>query len=127
MRVIRGSDVNLTPAQGDIFTGEVERHVYVDDAAGQSLRMGLVRFKPGGRTKWHAHSFEQGLVITEGRGIVATEEAEHVVQPGDVVFVPANEKHWHGATASTPMAHISITGPGQTTVLEAVERIRTPE
>ena len=58
---------------------------------------------------------------------MATEEAEHVVESGDVVFVPADEKHWHGGTERSGMAHISITQPGETTVLEAVERIRTTD
>jgi len=46
------------------------------------------------------------------------------VEPGDVVLIPAGEKHWHGGTETTAMAHISIGTPGETTVLEAVESIR---
>ena len=123
MHVIRGSSVSLQPARREIFTGEVESHTYVDDTIGKHLRLTLVSFKPAARTKWHKHAFEQALVITEGRGIVATDEEEHVVGPGDIVIVPAGEKHWHGGAQSTAMAHISITTPGETTVLEPVERI----
>ncbi|HXH22738.1 MAG TPA: cupin domain-containing protein [Dehalococcoidia bacterium] len=125
MHVIRGSSVQLQRARREIFTGEVETHTYVDETLGEHLRLSLVRFKAGARTKWHRHAFEQALLITEGRGVVATDAAEHVVEAGDVVVVPAGERHWHGGTESTAMAHISITTPGETTVLEPVDRIRS--
>jgi len=109
----------------DIFTGAVYQQPHITEDKGQHLRINLVKFDPGGRTKWHRHTFEQGLVVVEGRGIVATEAEEHVIEPGDVVIVAPNEKHWHGATETTSMAHFSINQPGETTVLEPVERIRT--
>ena len=122
MHVIRGDSARPVRADRPIFTGEVHSHTYADETMGESLRFTLVKFSPGGRTKWHRHAFEQGLIIVEGRGIVATEEQEYEVGPGDIVIVPAGEKHWHGGTETSPMAHISITTPGETTVLEAVER-----
>jgi len=122
MHVIRGDSADPRRAVRPIFTGEVHAHTYVDDKLGAHLRLTLVKFSPGGRTTWHTHAFEQGLVITEGRGIVATADAEHEVGPGDIVIIPAGEKHWHGGTEATAMAHISITTPGETTVLEPVER-----
>jgi quercetin dioxygenase-like cupin family protein len=127
MEVVHRKDANLTRQTRDIFTGEVHSSPVLEEGKGEHLIMNLVSFSPGGRTKWHRHSFEQGLVIVEGRGIVATEEQEHVVVTGDVVYVSPNEKHWHGGTETTGMAHISITQVGETTVLEPVERIRTPE
>jgi len=54
---------------------------------------------------------------------VATEAGRHLVEPGDVVLIPAGEKHWHGGTETTAMAHISIGTPGETTILDAVESI----
>ena len=125
MHVARRKDVNLQRETRDIFTGEVSSKLMSGAGAAEGLRLNLVSFSPGGRTKWHRHSFEQGLIVTEGRGIVATEEGEHVVEPGDAVVVPTREKHWHGATETTAMAHISI-GAGETEVLEPVERIKTP-
>lgn len=125
MNVFRRSTTHPQLSRREIFTGSVESAPYVDERLGRALRLGLVRFHAGARTRWHTHSFEQGLVITEGKGIVATEEAEHLVEAGDVVFVPAGEKHWHGGTEATAMAHVSITAPGETTVLEAVDSIRT--
>jgi quercetin dioxygenase-like cupin family protein len=110
----------------DIFTGEVATAPVITAEAAESLIPNLVRFSAGGRTKWHTHSFEQALIIVEGKGIVATNEAEHVVEPGDVVLIPNNERHWHGGTNTTAMAHIAINQKGETTVLEPVQRIRTP-
>jgi quercetin dioxygenase-like cupin family protein len=125
MQVSRGKDVNPQRATRDIFMGEVHSHLISDRAEGGNLTLNLVKFSAGGRTKWHTHSFQQGLIIVEGKGIVATEAQEYVVEPGDVVVVAAEEKHWHGGTDSTGMAHIAINQPGETKVLEAVNEIKT--
>ena len=125
MHVARGKEANPQRATGEMFSGEVYRHSLADRPQGTSLGLGLVRFSPGGRTKWHRHTFDQGLIIVEGKGIVATEADEHVVEAGDAVVIPAGEKHWHGATETTGMAHISISQPGESIVLEPVEQIRT--
>jgi quercetin dioxygenase-like cupin family protein len=125
MYVARGKDANPQRATGAIFMGEVHSHLLVDQSRGQQLRLNLVKFSAGGRTKWHTHTFEQGLIIVEGKGIVATEEAEHVVEAGDAVIVAPNEKHWHGGSETTAMAHIAINGVGETQVLEPVDEVRT--
>ena len=125
MHVAHIKDARPERAIRDIFTGEVHSQMQADATQAQQLRLNLVRFSAGGRTKWHTHGFEQGLIIIEGKGIVATEAAEHVVEPGDVVVIPAAEKHWHGATETTAMAHIAVNQDGETKVLEPVERIRT--
>ena len=68
-----------------------------------------VTFEPGARTAWHTHPLGQTLIITAGRGW-----AQHwagpveEVRPGDVVWFPPGEKHWHGATPATAMTHIAI-------------------
>lgn len=122
MHVIRGDSAHLERAVRDIFTGEVHTHTYVDEQIGEHLRITLVRFSPGGRTTWHTHAFEQGLIIVEGSGILANDAGEHEVGPGDIVIVRPGERHWHGATETTAMAHLSIVTPGETTVLEPVMR-----
>lgn len=125
MRVVRSKDAPDERASGSLFMGEVNRGVTVNDGT-ERLTVSLVKFKVGARTKWHTHSFEQGLIIFEGKGIVSTEETEHVVEPGDVVIVTTGEKHWHGATENTHMSHFSIGAPGGvTTELEPVDQIRT--
>ena len=117
MRVIRMDDGSLTPTDRPIFLGHVETQPYLDDAS-EHVRLTLVRFDPGARTRLHTHEFEQVLLITEGRGIVATEHEQHIVEPGMIVVVPPGEPHHHGGTDTTSMAHISITTPGETRLLE---------
>jgi len=72
----------------------------------------LTTFGIGGRLNWHTHDSEQILYITEGRGIVATKETEYVVTPGCIVYIPAGENHWHGATPESSMAHLNIQKAG---------------
>jgi 4-carboxymuconolactone decarboxylase len=126
MHVARIKDANLQRRGPPIQTGEVHGASLSDRTTAKQLFIGFVKFSPGGRTVWHTHPFEQGLIIVEGKGIVATEAEEHVVEPGDVVVIPAHEKHWHGATNTSGMAHININGEGQTVPLEPVDTIRTP-
>ena len=60
------------------------------------------------------------LIVTAGKGIIATEDREVVISPGDVVLIPANEKHWHGATEDSEFSHIYLSNPtSQLTQLEA--------
>ena len=125
MLVFHHKEAKATRAEGAIFTGEVHRAVISGESNAKRLYLGLVKFSAGGRTVWHTHTFEQGLVIVEGKGIVATDEHEHVVEPGDVILIPEGERHWHGGTQSTAMAHISIGGPGQSIPLEPVTEIKT--
>jgi quercetin dioxygenase-like cupin family protein len=109
-----------------MFIGEVHAHGLVDDKMTEQTRLLLVKFSPGGRTRWHTHTFEQALIIVDGRGIVASEsDGERVVQPGDVVVFGKEERHWHGATNSTGMSHIAVNLAGSSTVLEDSE-IKTP-
>lgn len=126
MHVARRKDATLTSSvTSAMFTGQVSGAGLSDQSTAKQLFLRLVRFSPGGRTVWHTHSFEQGLVIVEGKGIVATEAQENVVEAGDIVIVVPDEKHWHGATETTAMAHVAINGPGETTPMEPVEKIRT--
>ncbi len=68
-----------------------------------------VTFEPGARTAWHTHPLGQTLIVTAGCGRAqrwggAIEE----IRPGDVIWIPPGEKHWHGAAATTAMTHIAI-------------------
>jgi len=93
----------------DWFTGQVR----VDPlfAAPDPARVGgaLVTFEPGARTAWHTHPLGQTLIVTAGCGWVQRDGgAVEEIRPGDVVWFPPGEKHWHGATATTGMSHIAI-------------------
>lgn len=70
---------------------------------------GLVNFAPGARTVWHTHPTGQLLIVTAGQGWVQEEGKDRrVINPGDVVWIAPGVKHWHGATATSPMAHIAL-------------------
>ncbi len=127
MHIASTNDANFQSRTGTpMFIGEVNAHGLIDDTMTEQTRMLLVKFSPGGRTRWHTHTFEQGLVIVEGKGIVASEsEGERVVQAGDVVVFGQSEKHWHGATNTTGMTHIAVNLAGSAEILEDSE-IKTP-
>ena len=68
-----------------------------------------VTFEPGARTAWHTHPLGQTLIVTAGYGWVQREGGPiEEIRPGDVVWFPPNEKHWHGASPITSMPHIAI-------------------
>ncbi len=93
----------------DWFTGTV-RIDPLFQAKNPALVSGAsVTFEPGARTMWHAHPLGQHLIVTAGCGWVQREGGPvEEIRPGDVVWFPPGEKHWHGATASTAMTHIAI-------------------
>ena len=68
-----------------------------------------VTFEPGASTAWHTHPLGQILIVTAGCGLVQSWEGPIVkIRPGDVIWCPPDEKHWHGATAIMGMTHIAI-------------------
>jgi quercetin dioxygenase-like cupin family protein len=68
-----------------------------------------VTFEPGARTAWHTHPLGQTLIVTFGCGRVQRDGGPiEEIHPGDVVWFPPGEKHWHGAAPNTAMSHIAI-------------------
>ena len=108
MQITRSS-LDTTPGPADWFTGAV----YVDTVATptEPSRVGAasVHFTPGARTAWHTHPFGQTIFVTEGSGLCRREGGPvEDIRPGDVVWFPPGEKHWHGAAPTTAMSHIAI-------------------
>lgn len=92
------------------FTGEVWIDPIIQGEPTSKLSIGAVHFSPGARTAWHSHEGGQTLYVTEGRGVVQSRGEEAVeIRPGDVMYTPDGEEHWHGATREHFMAHLSIT------------------
>ncbi len=93
----------------DWFTGRVRIDFLFDAEEPGRTGGALVTFEPGARTAWHTHPLGQTIIVTSGCGWVQREgEAIEEIRPGDVVRFDPGEKHWHGAAASTGMAHIAI-------------------
>jgi quercetin dioxygenase-like cupin family protein len=119
MKIVKMSEVSKEPVVRPLFTGrDVTRQVLVPDS--KEFNVNIVNFGKGVRNKFHAHDGEQILIVTAGKGIVATDNEQRVVTEGDVILFPAGEKHWHGATEDSEFSHIFVTrgGIGPTTQLE---------
>src|SRR6266404_1381929 len=92
------------------FTGivRVDPMFQVGDPA--RVSGGHVTFEPGARSAWHTHPLGQTLIVTSGLGWAQCDGGPiEEIRPGDVIWFPSGEKHWHGATATTAMTHIAIT------------------
>jgi quercetin dioxygenase-like cupin family protein len=121
MRVLKINDLQekpmdtATPIAG--WTGgpvSRTRQAVIGDGQSENFRCNVVNFRVGATTGWHVHDCDQILVVTAGKGKVATESEERDISVGDIVHIRAGEKHWHGATGETPMSHITVTTVGST-------------
>ena len=109
MRVLRTSEIKPEVASTPIFIGgQVKTQTLLTPETSKSFQSAVVNFTPGTRTKFHTHTGDQILIVTQGEGIVATEEEEISVCLGDIIFFPAGEKHWHGSTEGSSFSHIHI-------------------
>jgi quercetin dioxygenase-like cupin family protein len=91
----------------------------IDKQLSKNFLITQVNFELGIRNKFHKHDTEQILIVTEGKGIVATDKEEITVGPGDVIYIPAGEKHWHGAAKGSTFSHLYVMSPDtNTTQLE---------
>jgi quercetin dioxygenase-like cupin family protein len=83
-----------------------------------------VTFEPGARTAWHTHPLGQTLIITAGCGWAQQEGGPvEEIHPGDVVWFPPHQRHWHGATPTTAMTHIAIQEQLNGKVVEWMEKV----
>lgn len=109
MNIHRAGSQPSRKGTSDWFTGTVRIDPLFEVNAPSRATGISVTFEPGARTRWHSHPVGQNLVITAGCGWVQhwggpVEE----IRPGDVVWIPPGEKHWHGATRTTAMTHIAV-------------------
>ena len=109
MKIDRNGSRPSTRGAQDYFSGSVRVEPVFQVGEPMRLNVGSVTFEPGARTAWHKHPLGQTLIITAGLGWVQTEGGQiEEVRPGDVVWFPPGEKHWHGATPNTAMTHIAV-------------------
>ncbi|MDQ0821255.1 quercetin dioxygenase-like cupin family protein [Arthrobacter sp. V4I6] len=98
-----------TKGPADMFTGDVWFDVIARGEEPSRLRVNAVRFAPGARTAWHTHAAGQTLHVTEGVGLVQSRGGDVVVmKPGDSVYTPPGEWHWHGAAPEHFMTHLAM-------------------
>ncbi|MES2238988.1 MAG: cupin domain-containing protein [Bacteroidota bacterium] len=113
-----------TAAPKDWFTGNAFLSPLITKDKNNDFTVASVTFEPGARTNWHTHPKGQILLVTEGEGFYQEKDKEaQSIKKGDVINIPENLEHWHGATAKSKMVHIAITNfkeDTQVTWLQAV-------
>ena len=111
MQVIKMNAVAKKSFESPLFTGpEVSRQTLLPDS--KEFNVNIVNFGKGVRNKFHTHDHEQVLIVTSGQGYIATEAEKIAITVGDVVLIPAGEKHWHGAVEDSEFSHIFVSQLG---------------
>jgi quercetin dioxygenase-like cupin family protein len=109
MDIKRAGSQSSSKGPSDWFTGTVRIDPLFGVNAPARAAGNAVTFEPGARTAWHTHPLGQTLIVTFGAGLVQREGGiVEEIRPGDVVWIAAGEKHWHGASPTTAMTHIAI-------------------
>ncbi len=109
MEIRRSGSQPSGKGPGEYFTGSVRIDPLHQASAPARVLAVSVTFEPGARTAWHTHPLGQTLIVTAGWGWVRSEGGpKQEIRPGDVVWCPPGEKHWHGGTPTTAMTHIAI-------------------
>ena len=109
MDIRRCGTFSTVRAPASWFTGTVWQDLLVEAPEPARARLATVRFEPGARTHWHTHPLGQMLLVVAGCGRAQTWGGPiHDIKAGDVVWIPAGEKHWHGAGPTTSLTHIAI-------------------
>jgi len=98
------------PVPSDWFTGNAFLKPLIARDKNNEFSAGSVTFEPGARTNWHTHPKGQVLLVIEGQGLYQEKgKPAQIIQKGDVVNIPEDVEHWHGANAETKMVHVAIT------------------
>jgi len=93
----------------EMFTGDVWFDVIAKGEERSRMRVNTVRFSPCARTNWHCHAVGQTLYVTEGLGRIQSRDGEVIeIRPGDVIYTPPGQWHWHGAAPEHFMTHIAM-------------------
>ncbi|MFA5901360.1 MAG: cupin domain-containing protein [Hyphomicrobium sp.] len=109
MDIKRDGTRPVNAGSADYFAGAVQIEPLVQAEAPARVVAARVTFQPGARTAWHTHPLGQTLIVIEGVCLAQRDGGPiEEMRPGDVVWFPPGEKHWHGASAASTMTHIAI-------------------
>jgi len=109
MDIKRSGSQPSSKGPAEYFTGTVRVDSLLQAPNPARVVSASVTFEPGARTAWHTHPLGQTLIVTAGCGRVRQWGGRiEEIRPGDVVWIPPAEKHWHGASPTTAMTHIAI-------------------
>lgn len=124
MEIKRSGSQASVKGPSEWFTGTVRIDPLFQAPDPAFVQSASVTFEPGARTAWHTHPLGQTLIITAGCGWVQCAGGPiEEIRPGDVVWIPPAEKHWHGATPTTAMTHIAIQEQKDGKVVDWMEQV----
>jgi len=124
MKIQRVGSQPSTKGPADWFSGTVRIDPLFNAPAPARVAGASVTFEPGARTAWHTHPLGQTLIVTAGCGRVQREGGPiEEIRPGDMVWFPPGEKHWHGASPTTAMTHIAIQENLDDKVVDWMEKV----
>ena len=124
MKLQRNGSQPTVPQPATAVTGRARRDGDFAAIAPGRISGATVTFEPGARTAWHTHPLGQILLITQGSGWVQVLGGpKQTVHAGDIVTIAPGEKHWHGATATTAMAHLAIVEAVDGTTTDWMEQV----
>lgn len=109
IRITRAPDQVISAGPAENFTGSVRVQGLFQPSGTSRMFGGLVTFEPAARSAWHSHPLGQILIVTTGvRRVQRWGDPADEIKPGDVVWIPPGQKHWHGASPNAGMSHIAI-------------------
>lgn len=128
MEIRRLSDTPTRKANPDWFTGTVWQEPIVEAPEPARVRAVRVSFEPGARTAWHTHPLGQTLHVLSGVGRVQAKGGPvREIRPGDSVWIPPGEKHWHGASSGHGMVHVAFQEALEGKHVEWMEKVTDEE
>jgi quercetin dioxygenase-like cupin family protein len=109
MEIKRSGSQPSRRGPAEYFTGTVRIDPLIEAPDPARAVAASVTFEPGARTAWHTHPLGQTLIVTAGGGLAQRWGGPiEEIRPGDVIWFPPGEKHWHGAATATAMTHIAM-------------------
>ncbi len=124
LAISRGGSRPVVSAPAQSFTGDARVDRLFEPLDGSRASGASVTFEPAARTAWHSHPWEQILIITAGIGRVQRwGDPVEEMRAGDVVRIPAGEKHWHGASPRAAMTHVTISEPREGASVQWMEKV----
>jgi quercetin dioxygenase-like cupin family protein len=109
IKIVSSQSAKSDEGTAEYFTGKVRVTTVTTPEDSNSMSCASVAFEPGARSAWHTHPKGQILVVTEGAGLIQeTNGPVRRIKTGDIIWTPANVKHWHGASPNTALVHTAI-------------------
>ena len=124
MDIKRSGSEPSAAGPADYFTGTVRIDARFAGTGEARVGGATVTFEPGARTAWHTHPLGQTLLVLSGLGRAQREGGPvEEIRPGDIVWFPPGEKHWHGASPTAAMSHVAIAESLDGTVVTWMEKV----